>query len=179
MLPRRIASRYAEALFDLAQQHQQMEAWAQQLTALADVFAATPDLRMVLAHPEVPLARKEQVLRDAFGAQVAPEILAMLTLLIRRGHAPDLAAISEVFHDLLNAARRVVPVTVTTALPLSEAQRQALLQALGRRVAGTVQLQATVDPDIIAGLVVQIGDRVIDASARSTLDALRASLHGG
>lgn len=179
MLARRIASRYMEALFDLAQAQQQTDAWEEQLAALAAVFAATPDLCGVLEHPEIPLARKEQILRDAFGTKVAPEIVTLLTLLIRREHELDLATLHEVYRELRDAARQVVPVTVTSALPLSDGQRQALTQALAARVSGTIQLTMQIDPAVIAGLVVQIGDRVIDASARTTLTALRETMRGG
>jgi len=176
MLPRHIASRYAEALFDLAQQQGKTEEWGQQLSALAAVLVATPDLQTVLTHPEITLPRKQEILREAFKSRVAPEILGMLSLLIQRSHDPDLATLHDIFQELWDEARQVVPVTVTTAVPLSDGQRSTLLDTLVRRLGVTVQLEPRVDPDIIAGMIVRMGDRVIDASASTTLSALRETM---
>ncbi|MHB0938067.1 MAG: ATP synthase F1 subunit delta [Armatimonadota bacterium] len=176
MLARRIASRYAEALFDLAQQQGKTEEWEAQLGALAAVFAATPDLHTVLTHPEVTLQRKGEILHDAFGSKVAPEIIGLLSLLLQRSHEPDIATIHDVFRELWNAARQVLPVTVTTAVPMSDGQQQVLAETLAQRLGSTVQLHPQVDPEIIAGMIVQMGDRVIDASALSTLGALKEAM---
>lgn len=176
MLQRRIASRYAEALFDLAQQQGTTEAWEAQLRALAAVFAGTPSLSTVLTHPEVTLQRKEEILRDAFGGKVAPEIISLLSLLLQRGHDPDIATIHSIFRELWDAARQVVPVTVTTAVPMSDGQQHLLAETLARRLGSTVQLHPQVDPEIIAGMIVRMGDRVIDASALGVLGALREAM---
>jgi F-type H+-transporting ATPase subunit delta len=176
MLARHIASRYTEALFDLAQGQGNTEEWERQLDALAAVLAATPELRTVLTHPEIALRRKDEILRKAFGGKLAPEILGMLSLLIKRSHDPDLVTIRDIFRELWNAARQVMPVTVTTAVPLSDEQRNALVKTLARRFDATVELQPQVDPAIIAGMVVRMGDRVIDASASNTLAELRETM---
>ena len=178
MLQRRIASRYAKALFDLAQQEGKTEAWEGELATLASLMAATPELTSVLTHPEIPLRRKEAVLNRAFAGKVAQEILTVLLMLIRRGHEPDVDLIHGIFRELWNEARRVIPVSVTSAVPLTEAQTSALTQTLARRTQATIQLSRTVAPDLIAGMVVIIGDRVVDASARATLEELRTAMRG-
>ena len=178
MLARRLAGRYAEALFDLAQGQGKTDEWEGQLAALAAAFAAAPDLLAVLMHPEIALPRKQQILREAFRDRVAPEMQAMMSLLLRRGHEPDIATIHEVFRDLWNIARRVTPVVVTTAAPMTDQQRGNLVATLVRRVGTEVQLEQRVDPEIIAGMVVRMGDRVIDASARTVLEELRAVMRG-
>jgi F-type H+-transporting ATPase subunit delta len=176
MLPRVVASRYAEALFGLAQQQQNTDAWEEQLRALITVFDATPELYTVLTHPEITQARKAEILQQAFGGKVAPEILNTLQLLIRRGHDPDVRTLYNVYHELWDAARQVVPVTVTSVVPLTEAQRSILTEALSQRLNATIRLEPQLDPEIIAGLVLQMGDRVIDASARTMLENLREAI---
>ena len=176
MLERRIANRYTEALFGLAQQQQQTEAWEGQLASLAEVFASTPELLTILAHPEISLARKGEIMQQAFGGKVAPEILQLLQLLMQRGHELDIRTLREVYRELWDAARQVVPVTVTTAIPLTDMQTQQLAQTLAVKLQATVRLQQQIDPDIIAGMIVQMGDRVIDASTRAMLASLRESM---
>lgn len=178
MLARRIASRYAQALFDLAQQQHTTEAWDQELSALAAVLAASPELVQVLTHPEVTLARKQEIVERAFQGNVAQEILAMLLMLIRRGHEPDIATVHELFHARWDQARRLVEVTVTSAAPLSDAQAATLTTTLTRQLGAGVLLHRQVDPALIAGMVVRMGDRIIDASARTTLTELREAMLG-
>ena len=178
MLPPRIASRYANALFTLAQSQHTTDAWERELATLAAVMADVPELADVLTHPEIPLARKREIVRTAFQEKVSDAVLAVLLLLLKRGHEPDMATIHAIFLDLWNQARNMVPVSVTSAVPLSEAQTQALTAVLARRTGATIELQRNVDPELIAGMVVTIGDRMIDASARTTLEQLRESMRG-
>jgi len=178
MLQRKIASRYAEALFSLAQQEGKTGEWEQELATLGALIASSPDLYSVLTHPEIPLGQKESVLKRAFQGKIADEILAVLLMLIQRGHSPDIDTIHDVFRQMWNQARRVLPVSVTSAVPLSEIQANALTNTLARRTGATIQLSRNVNPELIAGMVVTIGDRVVDASARTTLDELRSAMVG-
>lgn len=178
MLPRRIAGRYAEALFDLAQQEGTTEAWEQELAGLAQVITDTPELWALLTHPEISLRRKREVVERAFQGKMAESVLAVLLLLLRRGHEPDMRLIHAIFVEKWNAARRIIPALVTSAVPLTDTQAQSLIAALARRTGGDIRLRRQVDPNLIAGLVVTVGDRVIDASAHSTLEGLREAMRG-
>lgn len=176
MLPRRIANRYARALFSIAQEQGAVAQWEGELATLASVMAASPDLREVLSHPEISLARKMEILTLLFAGKAAPEILGLLRKLIQRGHDLDIEIVHEIFVELWNAARHLLPVSVTSAAPLTDNQIQALTERLSRQTGSTIQLARDVDPELIAGMVIQIGDRVIDASARGTLTDLREAL---
>ena len=178
MLSRKIASRYAEALFDLAQQEQKTGTWERELATLAALIERLPDLRTLLTHPEIPLQRKQDVIAHAFKGKIADQVLAVLMLLLKRGHDPDIATLHAIFVERWDAARQIVPVTVTSAVALTAPQVQALTDSLARRTGGTIQLARAVDPELIAGMVVQIGDRVIDASAKTALNELRESMRG-
>ncbi|MHB9023764.1 MAG: ATP synthase F1 subunit delta [Armatimonadota bacterium] len=178
MLARRIANRYAEALFQLAQQRNAVQAWEGELATVALVFAQTPELITVLEHPEIPLTQKEALLTKVFKEKIAPEVLSVLTLLIKRGHEPDVALLHDIFRELWNRQRRLLPVQVTSAIPLTEDQAQQLSNVLAQRTGATITLQRNVDPELIAGMVIQLGDRVIDASARTALTEMRSTLTG-
>jgi F-type H+-transporting ATPase subunit delta len=174
----KIANRYAEALYSLAKECGAEAAWEGQLAALAGILAHTADLLPVLIHPEVPIAQKETVLNRAFSGKLAPEILTTLSLLLRRGHEPDAEALHAGFLKLWNHDRNVLPAVVTSAVPLSPAQAESLATVLARRTGATIQLTQRIDPTVLAGLVVHIGDRVIDASASTTLQHLHATMRG-
>lgn len=177
MLPRRIANRYAQALFSIAQERGTVAQWEGELATLATVMASSPELREVLAHPEIALARKMEILSQLFAGKVSPEILALVQKLIKRGHDPDMDMLHTIFVELWNAARRVLPVSVTSAAPLTEAQAQTLSEQLARRTGATIQLTRNINPELLAGLIVRIGDRVIDASAKSVLAELHDAMH--
>ncbi len=178
MLQRKIASRYAEALFDLAVQQGKTAEWAQELNELGAVLNAESDFRAVLTHPEIPLARKAALVTEAFAGRLVPEVLNILLLLLRRGHDPDITLLAEIFTEKWNVARKVLPVTVTSAVSLSEEQALRLSMTLAKRSGARIELTRLVDPGIIAGMVITIGDRIIDASALSTLEQLRVSMAG-
>jgi len=179
MLQRRIANRYADALFGLALQQGKTDAWERELASLAAVLGSSPDLYGILIHPEIPLTRKEDVVQRVFQGKLSPEVLSLLLLLLRRGHDPDMDLVHDVFVALWNKARQLLPATVTSAVPLTAEQATALADALARRTGSRIQLSQAVDPELIAGLVVTVGDRVIDASARTTLEELRSAMAGG
>jgi F-type H+-transporting ATPase subunit delta len=178
MLPRRIANRYAQALFALAQEQNTTAQWEPELASLAAIFDASPELREVLAHPEIPLRRKMEILEQVFHGKVAPPVLMLLERLLKRGHDLDIDTIHAIYLSLWNTARRVVSAAVTSAVPLSDAQAQRLTAILAKRTGATVQLARNVDPSLIAGMVVTIGDRVIDASAAGTFAVLRDTMEG-
>lgn len=90
----------------------------------------------------------------------------------------NIDTIHDIFRQLWDQARRVIPVTVVSAFPLSDVQATTLAQTLARRTGATIQLARNIDPELIAGMVLTIGDRVIDASARTTLAELREAMAG-
>ena len=178
MLSRRIAGRYAVALFLIAQQHGHTEAWAAELRFVGEILAKEHELREILLHPEIALQKKQELITRVFKGQLSQEILAVLLMLIRRGHEPDMATLAEIYNDEWNKVRNTVPVSVVTAVPISTAQRAALTAVLSRRIGANIILETSVDPAVIAGMVVTIGDRVIDAGARHALATLQASMAG-
>jgi F-type H+-transporting ATPase subunit delta len=175
----RIAERYAEALYAIACEQSQAEAWERQLAAVAGVFAHSPELLDALTHPEVAVEVKERLLTRTLGSNLPPEILTTLMLLIRRGHEPDTAALHAAFLRQWNRDRRVIPATVTSAVALTSEQARLLAEALAKRTGATIQLTQQVDPALVAGLVVRMGDRVIDASAQTALQDLHTAMRGG
>ncbi len=178
MLQRKIASRYAEALFDLAVQQGSMAKWAQELNELGSVLNAESDFRAVLTHPEIPQERKAALVNEAFAGRLSPEVLNLLLILLKREHDPDITLLAEIFTEKWNISRQVLPVTVKSAVALSEEQATRLAVTLAKRSGSRIELTRLIDPEIIAGLVITIGDRIIDASALNTLEELRVSMAG-
>lgn len=163
---------YAKALLGAA--GDEAESVLEELDALLDeVLAKQPKLGAVLSSPRVPHADKERMLDTALGGKMSPVLLNFLKVCSRRRRLDCLGAMrSEAWH-LFNEMRGRVEVQVATAAPLEAARREALQEQLGKLLGAQVVLLTRVDPELIGGLVVRVGDTVYDGSVSNRLSRFR------
>jgi F-type H+-transporting ATPase subunit delta len=171
-----LARPYATALLDAA--GADAEAVLDELEEIvADILNAQPKFAELLASPTVPMSDKDRVLVEVFEGRALPIVSNFLRVLNRHGRLGVLAAITAQARaewDRKQGRRRV---TVRSAVPLDEDQTAALQGRLSSLIGGaTAQVKLEVDPSLIAGLVVQVGDDVYDASVRTSLKRLRDRL---
>ncbi len=169
------ARRYADAAFQMGRSDKSLDAWERDLRALRELLA-DPQVRRLAEHPAVPFATKERVLQRIVGKEVQPGPLRLVLLMIRRGRPRAIGLMVEHFEALLRRERGVSRAEVRTALPLDEAQREAVTARLRQLTSTEIELHETVDPGLIGGISVRIGDQLYDASVRSRLERLRARL---
>lgn len=168
------AKRYALAAFELAQEHGDTNAWLSAIRQIAE-FMGDPEVRRVLENSRVSQEPKQRLIDAALGdLPVLPRNLAKL--LVRKNRTALAVEITSQFEDLLEAQRGVSRARAVTAVPLGSAERDALARRLREQTGKEVLLETEVDPELLGGVVVQIGDRLIDASTRARLRALRESL---
>lgn len=178
--PRALARRYARALLEVAaaQGDGAVLALRDELRALAPALEGHPELRAALLHPGVTSEQKRRLLAAlvACGGSSAlvGRLLEMLAARDRIGLLPDIV---EVYAEIANAARGVVSAAVASAVPLPDDQRRALASAL-RAGGADVELRATVEPELVGGLLVRTGGRTYDGSVRTRLVALKRRLAG-
>ena len=171
------ARRYARAIFELAQEEGQVEDWAARLTYLRDVFAI-PEVRRVLQNPTNTADRRQEAVAAVLAGQGGPEAVNLARLLVESDRVGQVGDIAEEYSRLADEAAGRVRVTATTAVDLTEREKERLASDLSARLGKEVRLTARVDPRILGGLVVQTGDRIIDASVASRLQQLRRGLAG-
>lgn len=176
-MPRRetAARRYAEAAFELGLADESLDAWARDLAKLSEALA-DPQVEGIVQHPAVAFAQKQELLRRLVGGDVSKEALSLVLLMIRRGRPKQVPRMVERFGELVRAARGIVRAEVRTALPLDADEREAIAQRLRTMTGDSVEISELVDPSLIGGIAVRIGDRLYDASVRSRLERLRARL---
>ena len=174
----RVAKRYAAALFGIAQRDGILESVAQDLTLISRFIAEVPYLRAVLMQPLVSDARKYKVAGDAFGDRVTATSLNFLKLLIRKRREDLIEECVREFRARLADYTNTVDAHAATAVPLTAAQQERLTQSLERLTGKTVRLTADVDPEMLGGVIVRIGDTVIDGSLRGRLRRLERQLLG-
>jgi F-type H+-transporting ATPase subunit delta len=177
MIERTIARRYAKALLEVAVGRRRVRETESELTAVAELFRAAPEFRTALTSPVIPRRRRRAAAGRALAGRVGDDVIAFLQILIEEGRAGLLPQIAELYDDLADAQEGIVEVAVRSARPLPDAQVERLRAALERVTRGRrIELELSVDPDLLGGLVLSSGDRVLDGSVAGWLKRTRERL---
>ncbi len=179
-MARRVAAarRYAEAAFEVAMRDNTIEAWRAELGAAAEVVAEER-IGRALANPSIPLETRTATAETTFAPMVGRKVLNLIGLMLRRGRIEELPRLAAEFGRLDDERRGITHATATSASELTADERRALTQRLERFTGGRVELDVQVDPSLLGGVVVRVGDRLIDGSVRSRLERLRNQLVSG
>ena len=172
------ARRYAEAAFEIAERDHTVEAWLGDLDTAAAALGEGAAVHL-LSNPAVPIGEREKVVRDALGERISDKAANLLLLLVRRGRADLMAPVAAEFRRIHDRREGISHATVTSAAPLDEAELAALRDRLTGMTGGRVEVTFAVDPALLGGVVVRIGDRLIDGSVRGRLERLRNRLAAG
>ena len=172
-----VARRYAQAVFELGKESGTLVELSNQMTALAEVYAGSQELRSVLTSPLVEGAAQEAILTD-IGKRLGASDTAIRTLRLLTQHRrlPALPDIARALSRLVDEDTKTLRATVTSAGPLSDAYLSKFRGALEKATGHKIEITAQSDASLIAGVVIKIGDRVIDGSARAKLRRFRESL---
>jgi F-type H+-transporting ATPase subunit delta len=171
---------YAEALINAAEKAGQAEDVLEELDAIrAFVITKFPTFAVMMGSPLRSGADKDRIIVQAFEGRIAPTSIQFLRVLNRHGRLGLLGAILATARTLWDKRQNRLPVTVRSATPLSPAQQETLGQRLSRSLSATPIFRLEVDPALLGGLVVQVGDDVYDASIRNHLEQLRKRLIEG
>jgi F-type H+-transporting ATPase subunit delta len=166
------AKRYAQAAFELA--GSDLATWQRAIDEIAE-FMGDDEVRKVLENSHVPQASKLSLVAAAL-AELPAQPLNLARLLARKGRTALAPQIAVQFRALVQEQEGVRHAHATTAVPLTSAEQQALSERLQSSTGHPVELTTEVDPELLGGVVVQIGDKLIDASVRGRLQALRKTL---
>jgi F-type H+-transporting ATPase subunit delta len=166
------ASRYAKAIFELAQEEGRIDEWAAQLALIRQVLE-DPGAAEVLANPSISSEVRMKAVEQLDLPGIDPEGMNLMRMLVHAGRAHRAGEIGDRFEVLADEAAGRVRATVTTAIPLGEDDQEALRKDLSRQLGKDVRLEARVDPAILGGLVLLVGDRLTDGSVAARLDQLR------
>ncbi len=169
------AKRYAEALAGIAAQTGAWARWREQLHAAQEVLSE-PTVRLTLASPRVELERKLALIDTALGEPAEPEVRNLLKVMVQRGRFDLLDQVIEWFDEYADRALGIRRFVVTSAVPLTDDQREQLRRRLAGP-GGQAVFTERVDPAILGGLVIQHEDVIRDYSVRARLESLRERLN--
>jgi F-type H+-transporting ATPase subunit delta len=174
-VPSGSAKRYAKAVFELAQEAGETEAWAERLRTL-DAIISPPEVQAVLSNPSIPAARRLGLVSGLASDELGVEGLNLAKLLVEANRAHEIGDVAHQYELLNDEAAGRVRATATTAVELSSADRDRIARDLSTRLGKEVKLEVVVDPAILGGLRLQVGDHLVDASVAGHLQQLRRQL---
>jgi F-type H+-transporting ATPase subunit delta len=173
------ARRYAEAAFEIAERDKTTEIWLAQLDRLAAALTDEEVMRR-LEDPEIPIERRHDAFRSLFGGdEMLPQVYNLVGLILRRRRLESMADIAREFRRLYNKREGITEARVTSAAKLDDDEIAALSERLGQMTGGRVEMTFEVDPALLGGVEVRLGDLLIDGSVRGRLERLRGRLASG
>lgn len=174
-----LAQRYATALFELARDSGTLDRVADDLARLHGMIAESADLRRMIRSPVLSRAAQTRAIEAILErAEVDPLVRRFVGVVTANRRLFVLEAIIAAFRDALARHRGEITAVVSSAQPLSDAQKSALDSALRRAVGSKVSIETRLEPELLGGLVVKVGSRMFDSSLRSKLQRLQLAMKG-
>jgi ATP synthase F1 delta subunit len=167
-----IAQVWARALFEVAKEHDLLDEIRDQLGVFTDALGENRDLMVFFFSPYFSTEEKKQGLERAVTG-AAPEFMNFLEALIERHRMPAIFRIKARYEVLWEDERDLLRVEVTSAVELDKETVSSIGQRIGEQTKRTVELSSKVDPDILGGIVLRVGNVILDASIRNRLEQLR------
>ncbi|GGE28431.1 ATP synthase subunit delta [Pullulanibacillus camelliae] len=174
-----VAKRYAGALFEVAKERGTIDAVEKQLALVNQVVTDNEDLRKMLYIPRISRENKKQVMEEIFKDEVNNEVLNLLKVLIDQRRESILNDLQTAYVDIANEYRGIVDVFVTSASPLDTEEENKLIQTFGKLYDKKLRLQVNIDPEVIGGVLVRIGNRLYDGTLSGKLKRFRQELKTG
>jgi len=171
----RLASRYAKSLLDIAQEQNTLEAVKGDMELLQQICESNRDLVLMLKSPVVKADKKAAILNAILDGKVQNVTMAFISLLINKGREFYLPEIAETFSMQYKALKNIKSVQLTTAVAIDESLKNSIKDKVAASVQdGHIELNTNVDPELIGGFTLEIGDKLFDASIKRDLNDIKA-----
>lgn len=168
---------YGDALFETALEKDRMDVLYEEICSLIPILEDNPELMALLNNPRVVKEEKVSIMHQVFSGRVAEELMGFLAIVVEKDRQNDLLAVFEYFIERVKEFKKIGTASVVSAVELSGEQKERLKEKL---LASTdyvmFEMNYQVDPSLLGGLVIRIGDRVVDSSIRTRLYELKKEL---
>jgi len=176
MLANQLATKYAQAIYELSAEKNLLDKVEQELVMVENTLHTYHDLATFIYHPMVLAQAKKETITKIFKSEVTDFVLKFLLLLVDKRREAVLTEIIRQYIKLANQARNIIEAEVITAMPLAEEQQIALVNKLGSVTGKKIVITTQIDQKIIGGIIIKIGDKLIDGSVVRQLETLKNTL---
>ena len=169
---------YGDALFELAMEKGNIEAYFSQCKDILQAILDNEELLKLLSHPKITKEEKIKVIEDVFAGRVDDDITGFFVLIVKKDRQTELVQILEYFIDRVKEFKKIGVAYVTTAVDISDVTKKSIedkLKATTDYV--TFEMNYSVDKSIIGGMIIRIGDRIVDSSIKSKLESMAEGLY--
>ncbi len=173
----KVSKRYARALLSLSQENDIMERAYEDMKHVGDVLTSSKELQALLKSPVIREGKKQRVLKALFKASLHPLIMSYMLIIVRKQRSALLLGISRSYLVVYKEALGIELVKLTTAMPVDDGIREKAMQVARSLTPLRIEFYETIDPSIIGGFILNLGDRQYDASIKSKLLSMRRYLN--
>lgn len=172
-----VSKTYGDALFELALEQNSLEAMADEVKAVSAILMENQDVTTLMNHPKIVKEEKIKLIEDIFKGRVSDELVGLMCLIVEKDHYNDMQSVFSYFIEQVKEYKNIGTAYVSSAFPLSEEQKDAVLKRLLETTKYVeFEMHYEVDADLIGGMVIRIGDRVVDSSVKNKLNNLTREL---
>ena len=172
-----VSATYGDALFELALENDSIDNLYEEVKSVRQVFLENNELVKLLNHPKIDKDDKIQVMENVFKGRISDDLTGFLILTVKKDRYNDIVSILDYFVAKVKEYKKIGVVYVTTAVQLTQSQKDYVEKRLLETTSYTkFEMNYTVDAGLIGGMVIRIGDRVVDSSIKSKLDAMSREL---
>ena len=172
-----VSKTYGEALFGIAMEENKAVPFLEEVEGIRKILYENPQFDKMMLHPAIPKQEKLKCIEQVFEGRISKEITGFLKIVVQKERYRDLQDIFQYFIDKVKEVQKIGIAHVTTAVELSEKQKkQVKKRLLDTTDYRTMEMHYQVDPQIIGGMIIRIGDRVVDSSIRTKLEDMKKQL---
>ena len=164
-----VSKTYGDALFEVALESGRMDEFRDEAVAVKAALNENPELFKLMSHPKIVKEEKVKIVEDIFAEKISAEFVGLLRLIVEKGHFAKVDTVLDYFIDCVKEYKNIGTAYVTSAMELSEAQKETTKYV-------KFEMHYAVDSALIGGMVIRIGDRVVDSSVRTKLNDLTREL---
>ncbi len=172
-----VSKTYGDALFEVASEENRLDEFLDAAVVMQEVLQENDDFVKLLCHPKMAKEDKVKMVEESFGESMPKELTGLIVLMVQKGRETEVLSTLSYFAELIKKKKKIGKAEITTAIPLSEKQKERIEQKLLTTTEyQTFEMQYQIDESLIGGMTLRVDDRVVDSSIRTKLDNLSREL---
>jgi len=171
-----VANVYSEALFDVAIEENKVDQLFEELKQVTDLFKEFPEFFELFKTPKISIEDKKKTIEEVFGGKISSEMMNFLKIVLDKRRSSAIHSIKNEFDEKVFTHKGIEKATVESAVALDDAQLKELEEKLSAMTGKVIQLKNNINPEVVGGLLLRVGDKVVDGSIRKRLNDMKDSL---